>query len=292
MQEERTFSMLFKTTFALTTVAVSLGAAAQADDHVTLRGYALAADGGTLVTMADLSQAGAVETYALATPLRAIAYRPVTGQLLGYADGAIYAVDPESGQLTDLGATFMEDAVIGEGAVAFDFNNQIDAVRAVGTDGSNLVYFPQGFGDNDERANSVRRFTDAFYVAGDMSAGADPVIFANAYTNAIPGAKAASTAQYALDAGADALVTLANNAGELASVGKLSLDGATVDVSDWGGFDIVSPEEGTDMAYAILQIEGAETAGLYSVDLGSGALTEMADLGMGGFTGFAVAQAQ
>ena len=56
--------MLFKTTFALTTVAVSLGAAAQADDHVTLRGYALAADGGTLVTMADLSQAGAVETYA------------------------------------------------------------------------------------------------------------------------------------------------------------------------------------------------------------------------------------
>mgnify|MGYP003114229894 FL=1 len=125
-----------------------------------------------------------------------------------------------------------------------------------------------------------------------MSAGADPVIFANAYTNAIPGAKAASTAQYALDAGADALVTLANNAGELASVGKLSLDGATVDVSDWGGFDIVSPEEGTDMAYAILQIEGAETAGLYSVDLGSGALTEMADLGMGGFTGFAVAQAQ
>ena len=156
--------MLFKTTFALTTVAVSLGAAAQADDHVTLRGYALAADGGTLVTMADLTQPGAVETYALATPL--------------------------------------------------------------------------------------------------------------------------------LDAGADTLGTLASNAGELASVGKLSLDGATVDVSDWGGFDIVSPEEGTDMAYAILQIEGAETAGLYSVDLGSGALTQMADLGMGGFTGFAVAQAQ
>jgi hypothetical protein len=85
---------------------------------------------------------------------------------------------------------------------------------------------------------------------------------------------------------------LANNAGELASVGNLSIEGATVDVSDWGGFDIVSPEEGKDMAYAILQIEGAETAGLYAVDLGTGALTEMADLGMGGFTGFAVAQAQ
>ncbi|ARE84332.1 Lipoprotein [Roseovarius sp. EC-HK134] len=284
--------MSFKTTFALTAVAFSLGSAAQADDHAGLRGYALAQDGGTLVTMADLAQPGTVETYALEMPLRAIAYRPVTGQLLGYADGAIYEVDPASGKLTDLGATFMADAVIAEGAVAFDFNNQIDAVRAVGADGSNLVYFPQGFGDNDERANSVRRFTDAFYVAGDMSAGSDPVIFANAYTNAIAGTKAGSTAQYALDAGANALVTLANNAGELASVGNLSIEGATVDVSDWGGFDIVSPEEGKDMAYAILQIEGAETAGLYAVDLGTGALTEMADLGMGGFTGFAVAQAQ
>jgi hypothetical protein len=65
-----------------------------------------------------------------------------------------------------------------------------------------------------------------------------------------------------------------------------------VDVSDWGGFDIASPEEGTDMAYAILQIEGAATAGLYAVDLGTGALTALADLGMGGFSGFAVSQAQ
>ena len=83
-------------------------------------------------------------------------------------------------------------------------------------------------------------------------------------------------------------MTLANNAGELASVGYLTLDGETVDVTDWGGFDIVSPEEGTDMAYALLQIDGEDMAGLYSVDLETGALTELAELGMGGFTGFAV----
>jgi len=280
--------MFLKTTLPVAALSLAFGSAALAQDHAGMMGYALAEDGGTLVTMADIAQPGEVETHALDTALRAIAFRPVTGQLLGFADGMIYEVDPMSGELTDLGATFMDDAMIGEGAVAFDFNNQIDAVRAVGADGSNLVYFPEGFGDNDERANSVRRFTDAFYVEGDMSANAEPEIFANAYTNAIAGETASATAQYAIDARANALVTLANNAGELASVGYLTLDGETVDVTDWGGFDIVSPEEGTDMAYALLQIDGEDMAGLYSVDLETGALTELAELGMGGFTGFAV----
>ena len=272
---------------AATAATLALGAPASAMGHAGTMGYALAEDGATLVTMADIAAPGEVRTHALETPLRAIAYRPVTGQLLGYADGTIFEVDPASGALTDLGATFMDDATIGEGAVAFDFNNQIDAVRAVGADGSNLVYFPDGFGDGDERANSVRRFTDAFYVDGDANAGATPQVFANAYTNAISGGTAESTAQYAIDAGADALVTLANNAGELATVGALTLDGAEVDVTDMGGFDIVSEAEGSDLAYAVLQMDGADTAGLYLVDLGTGALTSLGDLGMGGFTGFA-----
>jgi hypothetical protein len=277
--------------FAKTTAALALAGLATpafADGHAGKMGYALANDGQTLVTMADIANPGDVQTMALETPLRAIAYRPVTGDLLGYADGAIYVVDATTGALTDTGATFMDGAMIGEGAVAFDFNNQIDAVRAVGADGSNLVYFPQGFGGDDDRANSVRRFTDAFYVDGDASAGSEPRIFANAYTNAIAGATAGSTAQYALDARANALVTLANNAGELATVGLLTVDGAAVDVIDMGGFDIVSPMEGTDEAYAILQIDGEAAAGLYAVDLSSGALTKLADLGMGGFSGFAV----
>lgn len=274
-----------------TTALLALAApAAHAMGHAGTMGYALAADGATLVTMADIAAPGDARTFDLETPLRAIAYRPVTGQLVGYADGTIYVIDPTSGALTDAGATFMDDAMIGEGAVAFDFNNQIDAVRAVGADGSNLVYFPEGFGDGDERANSVRRFTDAFYVEGDASAGAEPLIFANAYTNAIAGATASSTAQYALDARANALVTLANNAGELATVGLLTIDGKAVDVIDAGGFDIVSEAEGSDLAYAILQIDGEDTAGLYLVDLGSGALTSLGDLGMGGFTGFAASQ--
>jgi hypothetical protein len=177
--------------------------------------------------MASIATPDEAQTFALDVPLRAIAYRPVTGQLIGLVDGMTYEVNAMTGALTDLGATFMEDAKINEGAIAFDFNNQIDAVRAVGADGANLVYFPDGFGDNDERANSVRRFTDAFYVDGDNSAGADPLIFANAYTNAIAGKTAELTAKFALDACANALVTLANNAGELATVGLLTLRWST-----------------------------------------------------------------
>ncbi|MGR3491666.1 MAG: DUF4394 domain-containing protein, partial [Shimia sp.] len=168
------------------------------------------------------------------------------------------------------------------------FNNAIDAVRAVSSDGSNLVYFPEGFGDNDERANSVRRFTDPFYVEGDQWADQTPSIFANAYTNAINGMTAESTFQYALDNQTNSLVSLANNAGELMTVGILTIDGETADVTGMGGFDIFSPEEGTDVALAILQLDGDENAGFYQVDLESGALTLVADLGMGGFTGFAV----
>ncbi|MGR3484993.1 MAG: DUF4394 domain-containing protein [Paracoccaceae bacterium] len=279
-------------TLALTALLTSAALPALSDAHAGTRGFALAEDGATLVTMADISMPEMVETVALSTPVAGLAYRPVTGELLGISNGSVVSIDPMTGETTDLGATFTEDATLAEGApVAFDFNNAIDAVRAVSGAGDNLVYFPEGFGDGDDRANSVRRFTDAFYLEGDDNAGAEPMIFANAYTNAISGMTAESTFQYALDASTDALVSLANNAGELTTVGPVTVDGAAVDLSPMGGFDIVSPEEGTDMAFAILQIEGEETAGLYSMDLTSGAATLLADLGMGGITGFAVAPA-
>jgi len=273
--------------FSLAVAAVLTAGLARADGPADLQGYALANDGRTLVTMADLSQPGEIETHDLATRLDAIAFRPVTGALLGFSrDGAVYNVDAATGEMTDLGATFADDAVIAGDAIAFDFNNAIDAVRAVGSDGVNLVYFPADFGG--DKANTVRRFTDAFYAAGDPNDGAEPMIFANAYTNAISGKTAGNTFQYALDAETDALVSLANNAGELATIGKVTLDGSAADLAAVGGFDIVSPAEGTDMAFAILQAEGAPSAGLYQIDLASGAATLLADLGMGGFDGFAV----
>lgn len=272
----------------IATALAALGGPALADAPAATAGYALADGGRALVVMADLAAPRKARTLPLAKPLAAIAWRPVTGELLGFARDAIVTIDPATGALSDLGATFAEGTTIAAGAmVGLDFNNAIDAVRAVTTDGDNLVYFPAGFGEGDERADSVRRFTNLAFAEGDASAGAEPVVFANAYTNAIPGRTASATFQYALDAGSNALVSLANNAGTLETVGPVTVDGAPVDIAPMGGFDIVSPREGEDHAFAILQIEGEATAGLYAIDLASGAATLIAGLGEGGFTGFA-----
>lgn len=277
-----------KTTALLTTLVAAAAGPALAGGHAAISGYALANDGATLVVMSDIGAPDKIATFDLASPVKAIAWRPVTGELLGFADGMIGKIDPMTGEMTDLGATFMDDAMIGDGkVVAFDFNNAIDAVRAVTSAGDNLVYFPDGFGDNDERAGSVRRFTGLAYGEGDAMEGSTPMIFANAYTNAINDKTAGETFQYALDAETDALVSLANNAGSLATIAKITVDGAPVDLAPVGGFDIVSASEGDNTAFAILQMEGAETAGLYSIDLETGAATLNADLGMGGFSGFA-----
>ncbi|MEL7416765.1 MAG: DUF4394 domain-containing protein, partial [Pseudomonadota bacterium] len=106
-----------------------------------------------------------------------------------------------------------------------------------------------------------------------------------------PGRAASTTFQYALDAEANALVSLANNAGTLETIGLVTVEGALADISALGGFDILSPEEGIDQAYAILQIDGQRSAGLYAIDLETGAASLLSDLGMGGFTGFAVTPA-
>ncbi len=265
---------------ALSTPAFAMG-------HAGQMGYGLLGDGTTLALMADIAAPADVTTVTLAMPMDAIAWRPVTGELYGFSKaGTVQLIDPATGTLTDTGAVFAAEATMGDDAnVAFDFNNAIDAVRAVSSDGVNLVYFPTNF--EGENANQVKRFTDLAYAEGDASFGKTPDIFANAYTNAIVGAKASGTAQYALDAEANALVTLANNDGTLATVGLVTIDGEAADILPMGGFDITSMEEGSDLAVAVLQLDGAETAGLYQIDLATGAASLIGDIGVGGFRGFA-----
>lgn len=273
----------------LTAAAIALTtSSALAAQHGGTAGYALTAEGNTLLVMDSLAAPEDVRSVPLSSSVRSIAWRPVTGELIGYADGAIVTIDPVTGMTTDLGATFSDDAVIANDAVvAFDFNNAIDAVRAVSSTGDNLVYFPIGFGDNDERANSVRRFTDLFYAQGDASQGKTPQVFANAYTNAINGMTAEATFQYALDAATDSLISLANNAGTLETVAAITVDGQPVDILPVGGFDIVSKEVGSDAAYAVLQIAGQENAGIYQLDLETGAASLLAPLNTADVSSFA-----
>ena len=257
-----------------------------ADDHASAMGYALAENGNTLLIMKDMKKPADAMSFKLSERLDALAYRPVSGELMGFSkDGSIHTVDVNSGALSDVNAKFAAEAATDAGAFAFDFNNTLDAARLVGLDGTNLVFFPSNFAD--ERANQVLRFTDAFYGEGDINEGVEPLIYANAYTNAINGKKAETTFQYALDARTDSLVSLANNAGTLATVGAVMIDGEAVDLVSAGGFDIVSPEEGMDMAYAVLQLGDANTSGVYEINLETAEATLVADLDTIGVVGFA-----
>lgn len=285
----RPMRYLASTSALLTLVAMP----ALADGHAkTASGYALSHGGTHLTVMADLSAPDATETLTLDTALDAIAYRPVTGELMGIAIASqtVCVIDLAHSTCAPTDAPFAAEAVIGSDAtVGFDFNNAIDAVRAVSSDGVNLVYFPSNF--DSENANSVRRFTDLAYADGDANAGATPYIVANAYTNAVNGAKQESTAQFAIDAEANALVTLANNAGTLETVAGLSYDGAPLDVTVASGFDILSAEAGDNRALALLTPAGDDTASLFEIDLETGVATRLATTALTDVSGFAVAYA-
>ena len=67
---------------AILTSAIALAAGPVfAAGHASVSGYALADDGATLVVMADVNAPNEVMTFDLATPVKAIAWRPVTSGL-------------------------------------------------------------------------------------------------------------------------------------------------------------------------------------------------------------------
>ncbi len=105
------------------------------------------------------------------------------------------------------------------------------------------------------------------YAADDANEGTNPRVTAAAYTNAI--AMPTTTMLYDIDTDLDILV-LQNppNDGTLMTVGELG-----VDIGDLAGFDIISPEEGDNTAFAV---SGSK---LYGIDLATGAATDLGDIG-------------
>ena len=217
-----------------------------------------------------------------AASIDSIAFRPNDRRLYGFSEDAdaVYQIDVDTGS-TDfiVGLSQPSDSDVS----GFDFNNVLDAARIVTGDDENFVFFPadQAVADNDMA--SVAQFTDLFYEMGDVNEGADPLVFGNAYTNAVfPPPD--STLQYAVDANTDVLATLGNNAGNLSTVGGLGLD-----VEAMGGLDILSLSEGMNEAYALLTVDGMQD--IYSIDLGTGAASFLGDAPtqFGELDGFAVA---
>jgi hypothetical protein len=134
-----------------------------------------------------------------------IDFRPADGRLYAVSDtGRIYTVNLSS---TNFGATTLVSTTnprltTGFGGAVMDFNPVLNALRLVGQNDQNLAVVNQNGGN----LNAVAAQTRLAYVAGDVSAGADPEITAGAYTNNVNGA--ANTLFYMVDHDKDTFVTI------------------------------------------------------------------------------------
>lgn len=195
--------------------------------------------------------------------IRGIDFRPATGQL--YALGSfsnLYTVNIATGQLSLVGAGSFAPGLNGA-AFGFDFNPVIDRIRVVSDANQNLVLNPI--------SGDASAATSLFYGPGDPNFGVDPNVVSSAYTNSFFGAS--TTQLYGIDTGLDILVTQANSAGTLGTVGPLG-----VNMTSIGGFDISSE---TGIAYMAGQDANLGHSSLWSVNLSTGAATFLGQIGGG-----------
>jgi hypothetical protein len=196
--------------------------------------------------------------------------RPADGAVYGLAStGKIYTIDPASGAAT-LKSTLAADpadvtdpfaGLLGT-EFGVDFNPVPDRLRVV-----------------SDQGQSLRINVDTGLVTTDTPLNpAGSTVVAAAYTNSIAGA--GFTTLYVLDAGNDRLQIQGQpsgnpNNGDLLTVGALGLTG---DVGSVAAFDINGQN---NMAFAALNVAGAATSDLDTINLTTGAATKIATIGGG-----------
>ena len=197
-----------------------------------------------------------------------IDFRPGTGQL--YALGSlnnVYTLDLTTFDATVVGnfADGVNDDPAGPGALsgntfAFDFNPAFTPDATQNASGS----FARIISDTDTNrvinGNTGEYLggakTDVFFPGGSFN----PNIQGIAYDNNVFGSTA--TTQFGIDVEQDILVTVANNAGTLETVG-----GFGIDVSGDVGFDISGE---TGLGFATFTTGGQGISELYTIDLTDG----------------------
>lgn len=191
-----------------------------------------------------------------------IDFRPATGEL--YALGGfsnLYTLSVATGAATQVGTTF--GTPLNGSAFGFDFNPTIDRIRVVSDADQNLVLNPNSGGST--------LVTSLFYGPGDANEGTNPNVVGSAYTNSVAGAT--STQLYGIDTGLDILVTQANSAGTLGTVG-----GVSADLNDVLGFDISGS---SGIAYASTEFVGQNRSTFWTIDLATGAGSLVGEIGGG-----------
>ncbi len=248
-------------------LTLAVPAAAELTYGVTDTGFLVSFDSATPGT---IESGSALSGLQLNEQILGIDVRPATGELYGVGSFSnLYRIDTASGAASLVGAGGFSPALNGS-SFGFDFNPVIDRIRLVSDADKNTVLNP-----NDGTATGV---TDLFYAAGDDNAGSDPNVVHSAYTNSFLGTT--STQLYGIDTGLDLLVTQANSAGTLQTVGAIGTD-----VTDVGGFDISGV---TGDAFLAVVDNGASQTMFWSIDLTTGVGSFIGPVG-GGSTLTAIA---
>lgn len=184
--------------------------------------------------------------------IRAIDFRPATGQLYGIgSDSRLYVINPTSGAARMVGDNPLSPTVNGT-MIAFDFNPTVDRIRLVTNTGQNLRLHPE---------------TGAVVIVdGSINGAPGAMITGAAYTNNKAGVT--STTLYDIDPVNDRLYRqIPPNDGTLQEVGTLGLD-----ITGTSGFDI-SPNGD---AIAAVTVFGQSE--LNQVNLSTGKLQKLGDL--------------
>lgn len=187
--------------------------------------------------------------------------RPDDGQLFAIgSSNRLYTIGMD-GVATQIGPAF--SLGLNGSSFGYDFNPTIDRSRIDTNTNKNYVVNPNDGG--------ITQVTDLFFAGGDPNVGVDPNVAHIAYTNSFAGAM--TTQLYGIDTGLDILVTQANSAGTLGTVGSLGID-----ITEIGGFDI----SGTSgMAWAALQSTDSSASRFFRIDLSTGLATDLGQIGGG-----------
>jgi hypothetical protein len=235
----------------LALAAAALAALAGTADAATLIG--LTADNRLVSIDTDARRASApVAVRGVEGRLLGIDIRPADGTLWALSDtGALYVVDPRSGQAT-MKSRLSEKFESGGRAVV-DFNPTVDRLRVMGVSGANLrVNVDTGATIVDGKLH---------YHAEDRNAGTTPRITAGAYLNSVKGAT--TTALLTID-------TLLNQLNLQAppNDGAQRTKGPTgVALPPGTAFDILSDGNGGNTGFLVA------AGGLHRIDLDTGAVT-------------------
>ena len=185
-----------------------------------------------------------------------IDFRPADGRLYGVGtDSRVYTIDTLTGAASAVAGAFTP-GVSGE-HFGLAFSGTQDRLRLSSVEGN------QNLSIDPLTGTVASADPDLAFAAGDANAGGNPAISALAYRETGGG-----STLYAVDATANALVTVDPATGGLTTVGDFGRN-----VYLCSGLDIAT--DGT--AYASLSTDNGSE--LYTVDLGTGAATLLGNIG-------------